>query len=374
MTSAPISGPATYFDGRRPVPTPVHLVWTAKGLSVSDASGQRLAEWPGGHVRRVDAMGPILRLALQDGSDARIEVTDPALVDALRKMRPAIPVLGSLDSTGRWRLAGLAVAAVVSVTLFVIWGLPAIATQVALRVPPSVEVRIGESVRPQILDMLGVDADAPGSVCRQPAGLAALQQITGPMLGAVPSEFQVKVDVINHPMPNAFALPGGQVLIMRGLLDRARSAEAVAGVVAHELGHVHHRDGMRKLAESVGLSVVFGVVLGDFTGSTLAIAVAKGLVDARYSREAERRADAYAVTLLGQLNRPASDLADALDDITAGEGGGASGGGLLTWWSSHPEIPERTAVLRSSPKQGTPRPLLSASEWQALRAICGSRP
>src|SRR5581483_9059372 len=100
---------------------------------------------------------------------------------------------------------------------------------------------------------------------------------------------------------NAIALPGGHVYVFEGLIKQARSPDELAGVVAHELGHVAHRDGTRSLLQAAGLSFLFGVLLGDFTGGGLVVIAAKTAMQSAYTRKVEAAADAYSVDLVTRI-------------------------------------------------------------------------
>jgi Zn-dependent protease with chaperone function len=96
---------------------------------------------------------------------------------------------------------------------------------------------------------------------------------------------------------NAFALPGGHMVITDDLVTLLKDQpDAIVGVLAHELGHVQHRDGLDMLVRSSLISAIFGIVLGDSSGFFATIPAT--LVTQSYSRDAESRADAFAAQTL----------------------------------------------------------------------------
>ena len=99
--------------------------------------------------------------------------------------------------------------------------------------------------------------------------------------------------VLPTPVPNAFALPGGKVFVLKGLLDKAESPDELAGILAHELGHLKHYDNMRGLIYNGGTSFLIGLLFGDVTGSSAVIFASRSVVEASYSREAETAADTF---------------------------------------------------------------------------------
>ena len=121
-------------------------------------------------------------------------------------------------------------------------------------------------------------------------------------------------------MENALALPGGRIYLLDGLLQQARSPDELAGILAHELGHVHHRDGMRRLIQTGGTSFLFGLLFGDVTGAGAVIFVGRSMLDASYSRDAERSADAFAIDVMHKLGRSPLPSGDLLFRITGAAG------------------------------------------------------
>jgi len=68
---------------------------------------------------------------------------------------------------------------------------------------------------------------------------------------------------------------GGQIYVFHGLIEKADNADEVAGVIAHEIGHVAHRDGTKAVLQAGGLSFLFGMLLGDFVGGGAVVIAAK---------------------------------------------------------------------------------------------------
>lgn len=113
--------------------------------------------------------------------------------------------------------------------------------------PVGVEQQLGATVKPQILASLSGGKAA--KLCTAPAGSAALQKLVAPYLAVAQTPLPVTIEVVDVGVPNAFALPGGHILVLRGLIDKVETPEQLAGVIAHELGHVAHRDGRPRPVE-----------------------------------------------------------------------------------------------------------------------------
>jgi predicted Zn-dependent protease len=168
-------------------------------------------------------------------------------------------------------------------------------------------------------------------------------------------------------MPNAFALPGGKVYLLEGLLKKARNPDEVAGVLAHELGHVHNRDNMRKVIQAGGTSFLIGLLFGDLTGSSAIIFVGQTLFDASYTRDAEREADRFAIETMRKLGRSAKPMGEFLVRIT-----GPESSKTTSIFSSHPLSKERLNRMSADTSPITGPEILSAAEWRALKNICGN--
>jgi len=96
--------------------------------------------------------------------------------------------------------------------------------------------------------------------------------------------------VANQKEINAFAAPGGVVVVNAGLLRAISSPEELAGVLAHEIAHAELRHSLKGMAQSLGLRALTSLALGDYGGTALAEGMKK-LTELGFSREAEREAD-----------------------------------------------------------------------------------
>jgi Zn-dependent protease with chaperone function len=95
---------------------------------------------------------------------------------------------------------------------------------------------------------------------------------------------------------NAFALPGGTIVITDELIKLTPNDDAILGVLAHEMGHVAHQHGLQNWVRSTALGLFFAVYTGDF--STVAAAAGTLIAQTKYSRDAEREADDYAMDVM----------------------------------------------------------------------------
>jgi Zn-dependent protease with chaperone function len=146
--------------------------------------------------------------------------------------------------------------------------------------------------------------------------------------------------------PNAFALPGGQIVLLDGLVKRMTDDEVLA-VVAHEVGHVAHRHVMNKLVRQAGIYQVVSVMVGDF--SSALTATLTGLQGLRFSREFEREADAFALQELRDEGVSPRSMADALRELQRALG--SKGTAFPEFLSTHPATAERIRAAERAAAQ-----------------------
>jgi Zn-dependent protease with chaperone function len=151
-------------------------------------------------------------------------------------------------------------------------------------------------------------------------------------------------------------------------LAKARDPDEIAGVLAHELGHVRHRDSLRRIIQTGGTSFLIGLLFGDVTGGSAVVFVGRSLFDASYSRDAERDADAFAIEVMRKLGRSARPTGEFLFRVTSSEGKE-----IMSLLDSHPLTAERRDLMSREARPNSGAELLSAAEWHALMTICRPR-
>ncbi|MDV4146602.1 M48 family metallopeptidase [Shimia sp. FJ5] len=268
----------------------------------------------------------------------------------------------------RGRILRWALAAVASVALIVFVLVPTMADQLARFIPPEGEKALGDATLGQIRGALNENSSIGVRVCRDPEGVRAFDAMTERLAAGVDLPVDLTVTVLDHPMVNAFALPGGHIVFMRGLLKEAGTAEEVAAVFAHEMGHVASRDPTRHALRSAGSIGVLGLIFGDFAGGALVLFLAEQLIEAKYSQGAESDADVFAYSVLAKAGVAPSALGAMFERFRAKSGDAE---GLAAHFLSHPALGDRIEAARvATPKGFAARPILSEAEWVALKGIC----
>ncbi|CAL75341.1 putative metalloendopeptidase [Bradyrhizobium sp. ORS 278] len=353
---APPGGPATYFDGlsnRRQNVT----IGFANQLVMR--SPDNFVSWPYADIRRVDGPNGTLRVSCLSASPlARLEIRDAALVAELIARCSQIDQ-NRLTRGGIARIIAWSLAAVASIVTLVLVVIPFAADRLTPLVPPAMERHLGEAAVTQIKTIYHAQ------LCSETAGQAAFAKLVTGLRRPAGLDDSIGSQVLDTPVPNAFALPGGQFFLFRGLLDTANDPDEVAGVLAHELGHLKHRDNLRQLIHNGGSSFLIGLLFGDVTGAGAAIFASRAMINASYSREAEEAADSFAIEVMHKLGRPTRPMGELLFRIT-----GKEAGKQPALWASHPLTEDRLARMRAEDRPPSGPPLLSAEEWKALKAIC----
>ncbi|MFL4469962.1 M48 family metallopeptidase [Tateyamaria armeniaca] len=297
---------------------------------------------------------------------ARLTLDDPDMISILTRLCPDLRRRDVARGTGR-KVAIYAGSAVAAVVLMVFVILPAMANTLATLIPIEREVAYGKTVVRQMERFLGGKV-AGGLACTDPAGRAALDKMTDRLTEAGDLQYDLNIAVFDHKMVNAFAAPGGQIVIMRGLIDRADSPDQVAAVLAHEIGHVEARDTTRNALRAAGSAGLLALVLGDFAGGSAVVVVAEYTLNASYTREAEAAADIFALNMLEASGTDAEALATFFDSL---EGIQRTMPDLPVYLSSHPETTDRADAARAfAETQGRTSPILNDADWAALRNIC----
>jgi Zn-dependent protease with chaperone function len=350
-------GSASYFDGTSSRRRLVALAFRDQ-LEIKQ-DGARLAAWPWDDVRRADSPSGTLRLScLAAPALARLEIRDAGvaaeLISRCTRLDENTPGRRGIAAIVGWSLA-----ATVSIILVVLLGVPLAADRLTPLVPQAFERRLGDVADGQVKTLFG------GKICDHASGQAAFTKLVNALREAAGLETSVQSAVLSTPIPNAFALPGGKVYLFSGLLAKAENPDEIAGVLAHELGHLSHRDSTRNLIYNGGTSFLIGLLFGDITGSGALIFASRSLVTASYSREAEQNADTFSIGVMRRLGRSPKAMGELLFRVTGKEGDHS-----LSILASHPLTEDRLARMSREDQPPNGPPLLTPAEWTSLKAIC----
>lgn len=348
---------ATYFDGKSSRRQTATLV-LGDQLEIHGDDGVA-APWPYADIRRADSPAGILRLSCLSALPlARLEIRDAALAADITARCAQID-LQQLNRGAVTRIVGWSLAAAVSIVAVVLFVIPLVAERLTPLVPPTMERHLGDAADLQVKAVFG------NKVCDHNAGQAAFTKLVDTLRAVAGLDLTVASSVLDTPIPNAFALPGGRIYLFDGLLRKAENADEIAGVLAHEIGHVKHRDSVREMIHNGGSSFLIGLLFGDITGAGAVVFASRTLVTASYSRDAEQSADNFAIDVMHSLGRPTKPMGELMFRVT-----GKQGDKLPSFLAGHPLTEDRLQRLTAENRPASGPELLSAEEWADLKAIC----
>jgi Zn-dependent protease with chaperone function len=303
----------------------------------------------------------------QNGARYALLIDDAALIERLRTQAPAAlqPALAALfaqrrKSRVRRGLGLSAVAIWIALPLFALLALflaaRPLAGWIAGFVPLQQEQQLGEMVfRSQAAQLEMIEGTAAN---------AALEQIGARLTQG--SRYTYRWHIARQPDLNAFAIPGGHVVVYGGLIEAAADASELAGVLAHEVEHVELRHSLKAMMQQAGLRLAIGAVIGDFGIASEAAGRLSGL---QFSRVSEREADTQG---LQRLIKAGIDPQGMLRLFAKLDTQQAKGVAPPAWLASHPATPQRIAELQKQIAQqdatlGQPLDI----DWTAVQASLG---
>jgi predicted Zn-dependent protease len=256
-----------------------------------------------------------------------------------------------------------AVAVIVIGAALYLWGIPGLAALVAARVPVAWEEKLGQNI---------VDQFAPPEMrCGDPTVGKLVNEIGARLAQAAPeSPYKIRVYVAGAPMVNAFAAPGGHIVVFQGLIEESGSADELAGVLAHELQHVLKRHSTRMLVQHASTGLIISALTGDVSG-----AIAFGLEAARtlgalsYSRAMEEEADAEGLKMMTATGFDPDGMIAFFDTMQKRSGEIPQ---FLTYLSTHPSTEERIERLRRLAAESRPFKIepLPKHNWNDIKKRC----
>jgi predicted Zn-dependent protease len=311
------------------------------------------------------------------GEQVRFERADGEFMEALllpdveflSTLHRLVPGLGQRfhEPKRRGLRASLTIFAAVAVIAIggalYLWGIPGLAALVAARVPVAWEDKLGQSV---------VDQFAPPELrCDDAVVEKLVNEIAARLAQAAPeSPYKIRVYVARVPMVNAFAAPGGHIVVFQGLIEESGSADELAGVLAHELQHVLKRHSTRMLVQHASTGLIISALTGDVSG-----AIAFGLEAARtlgalsYSRAMEEEADAEGVKMMTATGLDAAGMIAFFDTLQKRSGEMPQ---FLTYFSTHPSTADRIEKLRRLAAEAKPvksKPF-QKYDWNDIKKRC----
>ncbi len=345
---------ASYFDGQTSRRHAVTLDLRDGEWQVSGEQVQRSVRV--GQARLSEKIGNAPRQLHFDDA-AYCLISDHAMLEAMLHSAGLQPhsTVSRLEGKWRYALASFVLIAVFFAATYQ-WGLPWAANVIAQRLPDSLPALMDRQTLAMLDNYVLESSELP--LARQQSITQALSALRPAQRDAMP-DFHLVFRKSEDIGPNAFALPGGTILLTDELVQLAdesqHAEEQILGVLAHEIGHVEHRHAMRQFVQGSIVAAVVTWYMGDV--SSLLAAAPVALLNTRYTRNFEREADRFAADTLLENGIPPVYLADMLSSMQGHyQQAAKSAAGdaanqepereWLDYFSTHPNTQERIARLR----------------------------
>ena len=362
----PTEWKGSYYDGRTVVPQHVTITIDPVSLILHFADGTTTT-WNYQELRQTQGR--------YSGEEVRFERgtgIGETLVVPSANILLAIHAQGGLSAghfhhpgTRRTRMYWTLFAAFASIPIIYgifTWGIPWLARPITAAIPLSWEEQLGQFIQQKFT--------AEEGVCNNPKLIQAVESIlttlTNP-IETLPYKFQVTV--VDSPVVNAMAAPGGYVIVFRGLLQDTDSPEEFAGVLAHEIQHVLLRHTMHLIVRHVSTAFIIAALSGDASGMvSYALQAAQTLQTLSYSRNAEDQADEQGYQLLQQ----ARINPEGMLTFFAKLGKEHPEDTVFRYLSTHPATKDRLAHLRGLIPSASIiyQTFPFQSEWSDIKTLC----
>jgi beta-barrel assembly-enhancing protease len=365
---APRVWAAHYLDGLTPARRRAQVAIGHTGLEITLLDGGGSFRWPLAEIRQTQGVYAGEQVRLERGGELAevLLLDDVAFLSALRATVPHAAHAFHDPARRRFRPALAALAAVAAVAVggaLYVWGIPSLAGIVAEHVPVAWEVALGETAMAQLAP--------PAKRCTDPERQRHIDEIVATLLRPLPqARYPFRVVVVDHPMVNAFAAPGGFIVVFRGLLERTDNAEELAGVLAHEIQHVLHRHTTRAILRQASTGIIIAALVGDVSGVVaFGAQTARLLGDLRHSREAENEADRDGMRMLHAARVDPQGMLAFFQAMKKLEG---SAPAAIRYVSTHPAAGDRLQALTvlASQRSQEPLKLLPDDDWATIKGIC----
>jgi Zn-dependent protease with chaperone function len=366
-TSNQVEWNGAFFGGDTPSSQSVKICVASEGLHVWTNAGERLW-WPYEQFRQTQGFyaGQQIRLETIGTPTQAITISDERFLDAVQSIAGSRGRNFHRRSRRSWRPLFTIVAALTIAGMgfwLYIQGVPSFARLAAQRVPVSWEEQMGKTIVDETVSQ--------HHACVESKRAVFIDQLLEKLTSALPPQpYVFRVSVVDSPVVNAFAAPGGYIVVYKGLLLLTQSSEELAGVLAHEIQHVTHRHVTRLLIQQASMGILFGALTGDLNGvMSLGVQAASLLGGLSYSREAEEEADREAVKLLIAARINPHGMVTFFERLRQKN---PEISPSLKYLSTHPLLDERIRVLNiPSPASGNlPDQLMPPVEWVEMADMC----
>lgn len=226
---------------------------------------------------------------------------------------------------------------IIVVAIVYCWLIPFLAIRLANAVPPSYEEQIGQQSYDALIKSYTIDTTAT----RYANEFFRRMKVT--------TQYPVQITVVEEKQANAFALPGGHIIVYNGLLQQMQHYEELAALLGHEYAHITLKHTTRTIFSSMGAYAFASLLFGDLTGvGAVVVQNANSLKGLEYSRKLEKEADLYGLQLLEQRHISAEGYTWLFNTLKQ-----QPGRQQAEWLSSHPDLAGRSRYIQAQAQPAT---------------------
>ena len=309
---------ANYFDGLSASTKPVNVLVLAKTKQLAfDLEGYTHTFALADLMLQAKLGGAKRMIDLPDGS--RLEAVDVSELEATMPSKSSAFWRGLHHLENHLGWVGVAlIATVFAGWLFLQFGVPKLAEYVAKATPPSMEEKIGEQALQGLDSQIGYFSPSKADPARKDSIAAALNQLCVALKDCPIYRLEFREGGVIGA--NAFALPGGIMVVTDEIITLSRNDNEIIAVLAHELGHVKQRHAFRQSLQGVLSGLILAAITGD--ASSIGSSLPTVLMQMRYSRVHETEADMFALNAMQKACLPPKAFADILQRLEAQMHGG----------------------------------------------------
>jgi Zn-dependent protease with chaperone function len=224
-------------------------------------------------------------------------------------------------------------------------------------IPVSAEAQIGQTFFEQTLSHSPINRDS--------ATVAVLDKCARTVEGFSNGRaYSFRVVIVEDSIKNAFALPGGYIVVYRGILDMMDNQDELFGLLSHESGHVYLQHGFKRIIRSALIGISVAVIFGDVGGiSAILLDNSQSLLNLAHDRGEESAADNFGFEVLTKKGADTFGIVTLFEKLDNADGDAQ----LLSFLSTHPETRARVTELRKKQPRHSSKKFLSDAEWRQLK-------
>jgi beta-barrel assembly-enhancing protease len=349
MTQLPFQ--IRYFDGRTTQSQRAQLwlkadIWEIvldndddKYFSEGASENPIIIQWPMSDIHRGETSGDTVTFRFGNTPFQSIECREPDFHQAILSNYPTQNLIDKLGQSvlGSLMKAALSFFAIIlgvlALAYFLI--LPLLAASLVNIMPQQMEIDLGKQLSESILKESEIDT----------ARSVLLQNFANKV--DFESNYPLSFTVVHSNELNAFAIPGGQIVVYDGLLNKIETPEALAGMLAHEAAHVKKRHSLKSIAQQLSRYMFLSLILSDMNALVAVLADNANLfASMSYSRALEQEADQAALTSLQKNHLDQMGLVGLFEILQTADKAAPNDG--TQFFRSHPLTEERLAMARAA--------------------------